>query len=399
MKTLSTIVLCLAVSLSFSLGIHAQEKHNLPASKTLATVPFLLSAENIVLVKGVLVGHSDTLNFILDTGSSGISLDSMTASQLGLKPEISDINIRGIAGIRKARFLYNQQLALNGFVIDSLNFHINNYEFLSYVYGARIDGVIGYSLFSRYIVKLDYDNNTMQICSPGAIRYPRGGYLLRPSIHTLPLQSAQIKDNRQINTRLLYDVGAGPALVLSQDFERDSAAIRPSKPRYPVLAHGIGGKLDMEITTVRKFRLGPYRFRHVPTMVFDDAYNVTSYPHLGGIIGNQLLKRFNTVFNYKKREIHLKPNSLYREPFERAYSGMELYYVNGLIIIGSIVAGSPAEAAGLKVDDVVISVNNNANQNFVEYKKALISARRRVNLIILRENELIEVHVKLLRLR
>ena len=42
--------------------------------------------------------------------------------------------------------------------VDSLDFYINDYEILSSVYGEKIDGVIGYSLFSRYIIKIDYDS-------------------------------------------------------------------------------------------------------------------------------------------------------------------------------------------------------------------------------------------------
>src|SRR5690606_26793970 len=158
-------------------------------------------------------------------------------------------------------------------------------------------------------------------------------------------------------------------------------------------------KLAMEMTMVKEFRLGPFRFRNVPTMVFDDVYNVTSYPYLGGLIGNQLLKRFNTIFNYEKREIYLKPNSLYREPFERAYSGLELFYINGAIVVGSIIPGSPADIAGLKEGDVVIAINNDASQNFVQYKKTLMVARKRVSLIVQRKDELLEIPVKLLSLR
>src|SRR5690606_26483776 len=148
---------------------------------------------------------------------------------LNLIPEESGINIRGIAGVRKAEFLYNKKLQLGDLVIDSLNFHINDYEFLSYVYGARIDGVIGYSLLSRYILKVDYDVREIEICSQGPIRYPRGGHLLRTFIRTLPVQSARIKDHRPINTRFLFDIGAGLSLVLSADFDQDSSVVRKKR--------------------------------------------------------------------------------------------------------------------------------------------------------------------------
>ena len=398
MKALPIVSLFLAACLFPSRAIHAQEEFIPSPSKTLTVVPFELAAESVILLKGVLVGHSDTLTFVLDTGSSGISLDSTTASLLNLVPEDSDINIRGIAGVRKALFLYNKSLKLNDLIVDSLNFHINDYEFLSYVYGTQIDGVIGYSLFSRYIIKIDYDVREMEICSQGPIRYPRGGHLLRPFIRTLPVQPARIRDHHSVTSRFLFDIGAGLSLVLSEDFEQDSAIIRKKRKRFPIQAHGVGGKLTMDMTLVRDFRLGPYRFRKVPTMVFEDEFNVTSYPYLGGLIGNQILKRFNVILNYQRREIYLKPNTLYREPFEYSYSGMELYYISGVIMVGSIVEGSPAAIAGIKEGDIVIAVDNNAGQDFAQYKKTLASARKRVKLIIRRDDELIEVQLKLLSL-
>ena len=57
----------------------------------------------------------------------------------------------------------------------------------------------------------------------------------------------------------------------------------------------------MHVTVIKEVKLGPYRFRSVPTYVFDDVYNVTSYPHLCGLVGNDILRRFNTILNYDKR--------------------------------------------------------------------------------------------------
>ena len=117
----------------------------------------------------------DTLNFILDTGSGGISLDSTTCDRLRISTTASNKTIRGIAGIRTVRFAYNNTLRLPGLQVDSLNFHINDYEILSNVYGEHIDGIIGYSFFTRYIVKINYDDTLVFVYSKGSIKYPRGG--------------------------------------------------------------------------------------------------------------------------------------------------------------------------------------------------------------------------------
>lgn len=398
MKTLryvySIMLLCCGLPVA-----QAQEIYTPPPSEHVTTVPFVLAAESVVLVRGVMPDYSDTLTFVLDTGSSGISLDSTVAQQLGLVPVPSDISIRGVAGIRQAFFLYNRQLKLGGALIDSLDFHINDYQFLSYVYGERIDGVIGYALFSRYIVKVNYDSLTMELHTLGSMKYPRGGHLLRPFIRTLPVHMAQINDSRRVNSRFLLDVGAGLPLILTQDFDEDSAVIRSRRKRFPLDAYGVGGKLTMDLTLVRTFRLGPYRFRRVPVLVFDDVYNVTSYPYLGGLIGNQILKRFNAIFNYAKREIHIKPNSLFREPFSYWYSGLELYAIDGKIIIGSVVKGSPADLAGAREGDVVLSVGNDLSQDFNQYRRMLMYSGRRVPMIVRRGDALETFTIRVQRIK
>src|SRR3546814_19906257 len=114
-----------AASVFAAQGAYAQEEFIPPPSQVLTTVTFSLAPESVILIKGVLVGNPDTLNFILDTGSSGISLDSKTAGALGLVPEESDINIRGLDGVRKAKFLTAKKPTPNYLHVPSHNIHHN----------------------------------------------------------------------------------------------------------------------------------------------------------------------------------------------------------------------------------------------------------------------------------
>ena len=131
-----------------------------------------------------------------------------------------------------------------------------------------------------------------------------------------------------------------------------------------------------------------FKFKNVPANVFDDIYNVTSYPHLGGLIGNDLLRRFNTIINYQKREFHLLPNSHYSDRFDYAYSGLELYYVDGRIIIGDVAKDSPAEAVGLLEGDVVVAINTDFSQNMTKYKTTLQTAGDNIKMVVQRRGEL-----------
>lgn len=371
----------------------AQEEFVVP-SRFITKFPFIQLTGGIILLQGQYDKFRDTLNFILDTGSGGISLDSTTVEYFGVKPEPSSRTIRGIAGVRNVSFLNNKKLHFPGLTIDSLNFHISNYDILTAVYGERIDGIIGYSVFSRYIIKVNYDSAKIEFWTKGTMKYPRGGHLLRPSITSLPVQTAKVKDESAVETRFLIDMGAGLNVLFSRDFINDSSLLRKNRKLYTKEAEGLGGKVDMHLTVLKELRLGPYKFRNVPVNVFDDEYNVTSYPHLGGLIGNDLLRRFNVIINYEKREIHLLPNSHFYDAFDYSYSGLELYLINGRILIGDVATGSPAEKAGLREGDVVVAINKNFIQNISLYKSALQNANEGVTIIIMRDGQLQEFKFK-----
>jgi hypothetical protein len=364
------------------------------SSKMLTKFNFRQLTGGVIILQGRFDSFPDTLNFIFDTGSGGISLDSTTTQYFHLKGTPSNRTIRGIAGIRTVSFLYNRKLLLPGLVVDSLNFHINDYSILDAVYGERIDGIIGYSVLSRYVIKIDYDSSKIEFWSKGNLKYPRGGFLLKPLINTIPVQAARVRDERTVNARFLYDMGAGLNMMLSSDFLKDSAVLGKKRKMFAKEAEGLGGKIDMFMTVMKEVKLGPYRFRNVPIYIFDDTYNITSYPYLGGLIGNDLLRRFNVVLNYDRRDIYLTPNTHFTDPFDYSYSGLELYYVDGLIVVGDVANNSPAEKSGLKEGDVVVAVNKNFNQNLQQYKAAIQSTGERLRIIVQRNGELKEFELR-----
>jgi hypothetical protein len=267
---------------------------------------------------------------------------------------------------------------------------------LTSVYGDRIDGVIGYSFFSRYVVYIDYDSSKIFLYSKGRFKYPRGGFLLRPSLVKLPVESARLQDAANLLARFYFDTGAGLCLLLSSDFVSDSNLLNSKKTQLNTQAEGLGGKASMKVTTLREFKLGPYKFHHVPTYIYDDVYNITSYPYLGGLIGNDILRRFNTILNYNHRDIYLIPNSHYRDPFDYSYTGLGIYWVDGLVRVGDVMKGSPAEKAGFKVDDVIIAVNTNISNNIQAYKNLMQNVGEKVKIIIRRGNSLEELSMRVI---
>jgi hypothetical protein len=391
---LLAILLILTVLTRFS--ARSQEEFVPPAAKYITSFPFHMITGGIITVKIQIQGYPDTLNFVLDTGSGGISLDSMTADRLKMKTELSDRTIRGIAGIRKVKFAYNKTMLLPGITVDSLNFHINDYEILTMAYGEKIDGIIGYSFLSRYIVMINYDSLKISVYSKGRIKYPRGGFLLKPSLVNIPVFSSSIKDDRELTSRFYFDTGAGMCLLLSSDFVSDSVFINPKRKFHTTQAEGLGGKAPMRQGVIRQVKIGPYRFKKVPTYIFDDEYNVTSYPYLGGLIGNDLLRRFNLIINYERRDIYMMPNSHFKDAFDYSYTGLGIYLIDDAVTVVDVMPGSPAESAGFKPGDIVMAVSNNFTGNIQTYKTLLQTPGQKLKILVFRDREPLLLTMKVL---
>ena len=343
----------------------------------------------VLAVQARLEGHPQILNFILDTGSGGISLDSATCEDLGMVLRQTDTVVNGIAGAVKVRFAFNQVLHTGNVATDHLNFYVNDYSLLTSTYGEKVDGIIGFSFLSRYILDVDFDSLQVKMYSPGKYSYERKGKLFKPSFKRLAAQTVAVKDNRKTAFKFYFDSGAGLCMLMSERFLKDSSVINPKRKPVITQAEGLGGKKSMQLTVVKYIKLGPFKFRNVPVHLYNDDNDIFSYPYAGGLLGNDLLRRFNIVFNYPAGEVQLTPNSHYSEPFDYAYTGMSLYAIEEKIYIDDIVAGSPAFLAELKNGDELVSVAGNISNNVQEYKNLLQKTDIDIRLIIKRKDKML----------
>lgn len=375
--------------------VSAQEQFIEPQAKKITSFHFQLLTGGIIIINAKVNDYPDSLHFVLDTGSGGISLDSMTVEKYKMPVVPSNKKIKGIGGVRSVSFLNDATMKLPGLEVEGLNFHVNDYEILSSVYGVKIDGIIGYSFFIKYIININYDNNVLTVYSNGEYKYPRGGYMLNPLFTAIPIYQAPFKENKKYVQRFYLDTGAGLNFLLSENYANDSSILL-YKRKKPVLtqAEGLGGKMAMQYTTVKWLKIGPYKFRKVPTHIFDDEVNVTNYPIVGGLIGNDLLRRFNSTYNYAKQEVHIIPNSQFRDFFDYAYTGLAIYYVDGQILIDGVAPGSPAEKAGFKINDYIIAINNDFSKSIQSYRTKLQTVGEKLSFLISRNGDLIKLNLK-----
>jgi hypothetical protein len=199
---------------------------------------------------------------------------------------------------------------------------------------------------------------------------------------------------REILNRFIFDTGAGLCFLFNEDFLDDSSFLKKKKKKFITQAEGFGGKKEMELTVIKSVSVGPYKFRKVPVFIFKDAYNVTSYPQSCGLIGNDLLKRFNVILNYPEQTIYLKPNKKFSENFDFSYTGLGVYLIDNVIQVVDIIKDSPGDKAGFKNGDTLIGIDNDFSNNIQSYKTALQNAGARLKVSIIRNHQPMSLKLK-----
>src|SRR5579872_3607283 len=126
LATRKTLLSCILVLVCCCTVIAQKKSGN--SAKLITQVPFTTFTGGVVVIRAQLIGYPDTLNFIMDTGSGGISLDSTTCIRLNIMPVLTDKLIMGIGGIRQLRYVNNRSLKMGTMQVDSLNFHVSDYD-------------------------------------------------------------------------------------------------------------------------------------------------------------------------------------------------------------------------------------------------------------------------------
>jgi Aspartyl protease/PDZ domain len=377
----------------------AQNKLKVEDAQLLETIPIKIYTGGVIVIEAKLNNILTSFNFILDTGSGGISLDSATCAEFNISSRITDTLVSGIGGTRNVAYAFNQSLTTGKLKTENLNFYVNDYSLLSSVYGEKIDGIIGFGLLSRYIFDINFDSSFIKIYSPGKFKYEKGGTMMYPTFSRLIAHSVNIKDKIKISSNVYFDTGAGLCLLLTENFLRDNDILLSRRKPVITEVQGLNGKKKMRLTVVKRLQIGPYYFRNVPTNLYDDVENITSYPYTAGLLGNDILRRFNVTLNYPFKEIYLKPNTSFNDPFDYAYTGMTLYSYDNKIIIDDIVAKSPAEKAGLKNGDEIICVSKDCSGKIQTYENLLQKASESVKMIITRDNKVLFISLVPLSIR
>jgi hypothetical protein len=261
------------------------------------TVAFKMNGQNNIYVKAVF-NSIDTLNLNFDTGTTELVL----------------INSVLKSKIKSAPKLYN----------TSYNLKIGNTNYQTKVYDAELtahetDGRFGWDLFKNKIVELNYDKNIMVIHSEVPKSMTKDNKYTKLNIEffkDLLLITSSIKQNGVVNKDLfLFDSGYQRTAMLDDDllkqgkFPTDKMAFI----KKVIMKGAQGNEIPVITSNLQVLKIGKYKLKNVPVQ------QLTTRKPLKNknihILGNDVLKRFNTFLDLQNNIVYLKPNHLYKAAF------------------------------------------------------------------------------------
>jgi hypothetical protein len=266
------------------------------------TIPFTLTSYNAIHVRSV-INDTDTLNLHFDVSSFGFCL---TRDAILTKTKLLSNQPDALAGKTTPNYRNLNKVVK----LQTGNIIWNNHLLRPIALTAHdMDGKLGWDLFEGKQVEINYDKNLLIIHSklPKSLR----GYVKSKIkfIRSYVCVNGVFEiENKKYSGDFLLDTGSDQAIILDsawasqQDFPRDLKLIKSSVLRDPR-----GVKYETRIVLSPLIKINGFELTNIPTYVLAGK-NPTGFEI--NYLGNDFLKRFNIILDFKNDCLYLKPNKL-----------------------------------------------------------------------------------------
>ncbi len=311
-------------------GVAEKADYEIIGGKDFSVLPFELF-DNRQLVK-VKINGQGPFTFGVDTGGGNLITPEL-AGKLGLKLT-DEFEISGAGEQRVPAWRTRVEKVETGelkatnqvFVVTSLK------EIQEAIGFQEFDGLLGRELFNSLTTRIDFDKNQFVFTKPEKFAYKGTGEVIPFEFAGhIPQIEAEIDG---IKGKIIVDTGDRSSLTLFVPFyEQNGFGEKYSQRREALTGWGIGGAIPSEMFRLKQIKIGDVILEDVVTrlpLVKSGAFvretRIAS-------IGSGLLKRFNVIFDYKRRRIILEKNSnfQYEDKFENYV--LDKRYVRGNTLI------------------------------------------------------------------
>jgi predicted aspartyl protease len=316
-----------------------------------AKVKFQL-VNNHIYVDGRINGKAARL--VVDTGGFNM-LTPAGARKLGIAGE-GKLSAAGTGENRTDLEIgHAQSVSVGAVTLDAPVFYITDLGRLAAVEGVEFDGLVGYELFRRFGVQIDYAGAQLTITEPARFAAPVGATELPFELDDHQPIVAGTLDGLPI--RISIDTGSRSSLTLHSPFVKKNALLaRYGANVESVTGWGVGGAQRGYPARLGALQLGDLRVDGIAADLFAGDKGSFANPDIGGNIGGGVLRRFTVAFDYTNRRMYLKPNAHFGEFDNFDRSGLWLLGDGDALKVADVAAGSAGARAGLRAGDRITTI-------------------------------------------
>ncbi len=236
--------------------------------------------------------------FLLDTGAGGTYFGTAFASRAGLTPLDATSTI-GIGGASKDHYAKIASLQIG----DS-----NVKDFYGIITGAKLvgfDGLFGYDVLSQAVCAIDFDKHTVTFADPAMFREPSD---VGAVVIGLDDGSPQIQATLDQKAQVFMDIDTGDdtSMTFTRAFVDKNPGIVAKS--YDMTSVGVGGFESGYLGSLSELDFGPFKFYGLEADVLLGFRGFSANKDVQGLVGYQLLKRFNMTFDYAANRMYLALN-------------------------------------------------------------------------------------------
>lgn len=374
-------------------------------------IPFIFSGNQIIIK--LKINDSKPLNFILDSGvRTPIIIDVPQFDSIEVK-DVKKIYIKGLGKGKgkgtEALIAYRNKINIGNHIINNnqtVLIMLEDLFYLSNRLGHQINGIIGFDIFRDFIVEINYDRQYLKLHNPYKYTYSKCKRYIskdlsfnrgKPYVHL----EVEMPDGNLVPVKLLVDTGGSDALWLFNNSHKDIGS--PEKYIPDFLGRGLNGDIHGKRSRINKLYFDDIFLKDV-TASYPDSSSVAfvmMHKERNGSIGGGALSRFKVIIDYTNKKITFKKGHRFRKKFRYNMSGIEFYMPYPelpIYEVHSIREGSPASIAGVKIGDILTSINYTKASSFT-FPEIMAKFQdrdgSRIRLSLNRSGELIEVKFRL----
>ena len=157
---------------------------------------------------------------------------------------------------------------------------------------------------------------------------------------------------------------------------------------------GIGGSRTDYTFKLASVELGGLKVSNIRADYSGNATGALADKRYDGLIGNELLERFDVIFDFAECKMYLRPNRNFDTP-SRYFFGVALTPHKDHWVVNGLLEGGKAEKAGVKRGDRIVKINGKTPSEMSEAeRKALTRSREPWSATIDRNGSTIEFAIE-----